>query len=96
MGFIEIIGASGAAYRFKIWPMTGVHPPMAGIYVLTTLSPLKPLRLGLSEDLSQLAASLEPQFEPSQIYTRLIIARQQREAEYADLAAAHPGLCSAP
>ena len=72
MGFIELAGASGAVYRFRLWPTDGAHSAMAGLYLLTSLSPRKPLQIGLSEDLSGLAAGLAPQFGGPQIYTRLM------------------------
>ena len=32
--FVDLRGASGTFYRFRLWPEGGAHPPIAGNYIL--------------------------------------------------------------
>lgn len=89
MDFIDVTGASGAAYRFRRWPGPGSHPPIAGNYVLVAERGRKVLAVGMLEDLSCAARQVVVP-KGAVLLTRLNIARQTREAEHLDLAAGHP------
>jgi hypothetical protein len=90
MDFIDICGASGAAYRFRPWPSSGVHPPIAGNFALVDPSDHRVVAVGTLEDLSHAASVRGRRAQPCELFTRLNIARRLREAEHADLAKRHP------
>ena len=88
--FVDLKGASGATYRFRRIPDGEPHQRIAGNYAV-----LKPrargftVRLvGATNDLS-LARGLCPAalLKGAQLYTRLNVSRELREAEHQDLAA---------
>lgn len=91
--FIDLEGASGAKYRFRLWPEGRHHPPMAGHFACirrhgkgSTL-----LLVGESLDLSRVREDLaeEVKQQTTHIYTRLNVSRAIRTAEHEDLAAKH-------
>lgn len=89
--FIDLKGASGAAYRFRLWPETDFHPPMGGNYVIAdgATGALKVRLLGLTNDLSLVkqAGASRPK---GRLYTRLNVSQAARRAEHEDLVAAWP------
>jgi len=89
MDFIDVAGASGAAYRFRRWPGADRHPPTAGNYVLVAERDREILAVGMLEDLSRAPHQVAVP-KGAVLLTRLNIARRTREAEHLDLAAAHP------
>lgn len=90
MNFIDLTGASGTAYRFRLWPGAGRHSPTAGNFVVAAERSRTILAVGMLDDLSRAAQQVEAP-EGALLYTRLNIGRQMREAEHADLiAAGHP------
>jgi len=91
MGFIDICGASGASYRFRPWPTSGLHPPIAGNFALVDPKDRKVIAVGILEDLSQAASVTWHRAKTCELYTRLNIARRAREAEHADMARQNPG-----
>jgi hypothetical protein len=92
MEFIDMRGASGTAYRFRRWPASGAHPPIAGNFVLVAADTRKVLELGMLEDLSQARAVLEKRPKGAELFTRFNISRSHREAEHNDVAQLHPDL----
>jgi hypothetical protein len=92
MDFIDIRGASGSTYRFRAWPASGAHPPIAGNFVLVATSTRTLIDLGMLDDLSQAPAVLENRSTGAELFTRFNISRRDREAEHDDLAQAHPHL----
>lgn len=88
MDFIELIGASGARYRFRRADPQGEHQPMAGAFVVASaLEPLAIAHIGLSDNLAEVHAA--PEAARGVVFTRLNVARASREAEHADLVAAY-------
>lgn len=89
MDFIDIRGASGASYRFRIWPEGGGHVPVAGNFVVVREAafPMDVLVIGVTGDLSRAASAAKRE---DRVYTRLNVARATREAEHDDLAAGYP------
>ena len=92
--FVDLRGASGTFYRFRLWPEGGTHPPIAGNYIVLRdeASGLKVLLAGVTSDLSQAAAECRRQRagEPdARLYTRLNVARAVRTAEHEDIVAEH-------
>jgi len=90
MDFIDIRGASGTTYRFRRWPTSGAHPPIAGNFVLVAAGTRALIDLGTLDDLSRAPAVLEGPATGAELFTRFNISRRDREAEHADLAQAHP------
>jgi hypothetical protein len=92
--FIDLQGASGAAYRFRPWPEGTSHPPMGGnfVYVRQAGEQLTVLRVGETNDLSQARAGWAQARKKgaTHVYTRLNVSPQVRAAEHQDLAANHP------
>jgi hypothetical protein len=88
MDFIDIRGASGTAYRFRRWPETGAHPPIAGNFAVVSNSGAI-LCLGVLDDLSRAPAVLEARLKGAQLFTRFNVSRLHRETEHADLALEH-------
>ncbi len=89
MAFIDISGASGVNYRFRLWPDGTPHLPIAGNFVVVLGSPDQIAVIGMTNDLSQARAATQANGE-AQVYTRLNVARVTREAEHADLLARYP------
>ena len=90
--FVELRGASGASYRFRLWPSGDAHLPIAGNYVVVqeTANGLAILALNVSDDLSLVRNALKPSIRDRtghQIYTRLNVSRAVRTAEHDDLVA---------
>jgi hypothetical protein len=99
--FVDLRGASGTFYRFRLWPEGGAHPPIAGNYIVLReeASGLKVLLAGVTSDLSQAAFEARKALtkDPSaRLYTRLNVARAIRAAEHEDLVSEHkPSVVSA-
>jgi hypothetical protein len=89
MDFIDISGASGNSYRFRRWPTSGVHPPIAGNFALVVERTRKVLAVGVADDLSRVRQDLDALARGTALFTRLNVARRQREAEHADLTLVH-------
>ena len=94
--FVDLKGASGAEYRFRVWPEGAAHVPMAGNYVILKEEPegFAVLLVGVTTDLSRARADQAKVARKggAHVYTRLNVARALREAEHADLAAAFAGV----
>ena len=88
--FVDLVGASGASYRFR--RARTVEPQrIAGNYAV-----LRPrakgfavLHVGATDDLSTVQSQCPPELlkRGSQLYIRLNVSRAPREAEHADLRA---------
>jgi len=93
--FIDLKGASGAGYRFRLWPEGAAHVPTAGNYVIVKAGAdgFTVLLVGVTNDLSRARAdwSKVSRRGATHIFTRLNVARAVRTAEHADLAAAYDG-----
>jgi len=91
MDFIDISGASGATYRFRIWPQGGGHLPVAGNFVVVraVAARVEVLAIGVTNDLSRARPAAAAK-DADQVYTRLNVARATREAEHDDLVAGYP------
>jgi hypothetical protein len=90
--FVDLRGASGTLYRFRLWPEGGAHPPIAGNYIVLReeASGLKVLLAGVTSDLSQAAVEARKAMAKdaaARLYTRLNVARAVRTAEHDDLVA---------
>jgi hypothetical protein len=92
--FIDLQGASGATYRFRLWPTGAAHLPIAGNYVCAQAAGdgYAVVAVGECMDLSRLRDELPKRLREASlhIYTRLNVARATRSAEHEDLAARHP------
>ncbi|MBS0364061.1 MAG: hypothetical protein JSR98_22025 [Proteobacteria bacterium] len=89
--FIDLQGASGAAYRFRLWPEGGDHQPIAGNYACVRAEPdgYEVISVGETLDLSTLREALPRKVREAttHVYTRLNVARTTRCAEHEDLVA---------
>lgn len=87
--FIDLEGASGALYRFRLWPDGSRHLPMAGNYVLVREEPqgFSVVLVAESNDLSQARGSKPLPGGATHIFTRLNVSRAIRTAEHEDLSA---------
>ncbi|WP_293682749.1 hypothetical protein [uncultured Phenylobacterium sp.] len=91
--FLDLKGASGATYRFRVWVDGASHLPVAGNYVFLKVEPdsLQVLLVGATNDLSQ--ARLEwpkvAALGATHVFTRLNVARAVRTAEHEDLVAGY-------
>jgi hypothetical protein len=98
--FIDLEGASGATYRFRLWEAGAPHQPIAGNYVCVRADKAGYAIVGIGEtlDLSQLRGKLSKRVREAatHVYTRLNVARANREAEHADLMARHGTTRSGP
>jgi hypothetical protein len=96
MDFIDLKGASGAAYRFRRCAPGAHHPPIAGnfAWVRRTGSSCELLVLGVANNLSNIALQQERQGPEGgrDLFTRLNVNRGTRQAEHADLLEAHPAV----
>jgi hypothetical protein len=92
--FVDLRGASGTFYRFRLWPEGGVHPPIAGNYIVLReeANGLKVLLAGMTSDLSQAPVECRKTLskDPSaRLFTRLNVARALRSSEHEDIVAEH-------
>lgn len=89
--FIDIQGASGQSYRFRLYEAGAGHLPMAGNWATVRFhgERAEVLKLGISENLAQVPASVASRREasPTFLYMRLNFSRAVREAEQGDLVA---------
>lgn len=92
MDIVDLTGASGAVYRFRLWPDSDFHPPMAGNFLVMGATG-GPILIGVTDDLSGVKSLPLPQ---GRLFTRLNVSRAIRTEEYADLVAAYPGRETAP
>jgi hypothetical protein len=91
--FVDLPGASGASYRFRLLPKGATPLRIAGNYAIVRPRPdgHTVVHLGMCNDLSKVreeAPALQGR-GPFHIYLRLNVARSSREGEHADIAAAH-------
>lgn len=90
---IDLRGASGATYRFRLWAEGTAHPPLAGNYACVRLrgEEVEVLGVGDTPDLSRLREDLPKRIREASpgIYTRLNVARSTRTAEHEDLVAVY-------
>ena len=88
---IDLKGASGARYRFRVWPAGAPHLPIAGNYVVLREEPggFSVLLVGETNDLSRSGSEAQRMEHPgaSHVFTRLNVARSVRRAEHEDLVA---------
>jgi hypothetical protein len=99
--FVDLRGASGTFYRFRLWPEGGAHPPIAGNYIVVReeATDLKVLLAGVTGDLSQAAAESRKAVSKApgaRVYTRLNVARAVRIAEHDDIVAAYKPAVNVP
>jgi hypothetical protein len=91
--FIDLKGASGAFYRFRLWPEGAPHLPIAGNYVFLKAEPdgVTVVLVGATNDLSQArrAWGKVAQRGVTHVFTRLNVARATRTAEHEDLVAGY-------
>jgi hypothetical protein len=89
--FIDLEGASGASYRFRIWASDAVHLPVAGNYVVVKQDAdgFNVGIVGIADDLSKVRAdgSKVAVAEGAYVFTRLNVSRAIRTAEHDDIAA---------
>lgn len=98
--FLDLSGASGAVYRFRLWAGGGSHPRVPGnfVHLARAGGRWRVLHIGLSHDLAR--TCLEWDREPAaqragrRLATRLNVSGAIRRAEDADLQAKHgaPGV----
>jgi hypothetical protein len=92
--FVDLKGASGAAYRFRVWPESDHHTPTAGNFAVLVLSgsDVTIVALGVSSDLSRIKPAAQDAIASSsgRLFTRLNVSRSARDAEHDDLLAGHP------
>lgn len=94
MDFIDIEGAAGSSYRFRLLPPDAFQPPIAGNYVFVRKDghAAKVTLIGESSDLSKVQKdrkTLAPQ-GANHLYVRLNVSRAIRGAEHVDLSMRHP------
>jgi hypothetical protein len=91
--FIDLRGASGASYRFRVWPEGMFHPRIGGnfLYVRQEAERMTVCRIGETDDLSQARIGWESAQKKgaTHVYTRLNVSEQVRVAEHRDLASSH-------
>lgn len=91
--FVDLPGASGAAYRFRT-AQGRAQPPMAGNYAWVRFegAEISVVELGAADDLSRVTHKPPPRAaEDAQLFTRLNVVRAVREAEHQDLIEQHRG-----
>jgi hypothetical protein len=89
---VDLVGASGSTYRFRLVAEGSDPLRIAGNYAW--LRPkgegMSVARLGLTNDLSRVRADTPASARRgARLYTRLNVVRAVREAEHADLVARH-------
>jgi hypothetical protein len=86
---VDLEGASGSAYRFRLWPEGAAHQPIAGNYVCVRTEGRRYaiVHIGETLDLSLVRDQLPKRIRDAatHIYTRLNVARTTRCAEHEDL-----------
>jgi hypothetical protein len=87
---IDLNGASGGVYRFRLWRSGAGHLPMAGNYALVQAAPegFTVVAADAVDDLSRVDArslTSEPS-APVLVFTRLNVSRAVRQAEADDIA----------
>lgn len=94
--FIDLQGASGATYRFRLWPEGAPHQPIAGNYACLREEgdKVSVLAVGETFDLSHARRELPKALreKTTHLFTRLNVARASRVAEQEDLAANYPSV----
>ncbi|HEY2750217.1 hypothetical protein [Phenylobacterium sp.] len=91
--FVDLEGASGATYRFRLAPNGVVSTPMAGNYALLRMTPQGGViveTIAATNDLSNATAAFRRSAAETKglhLYTRLNVSAAVREAERADIAA---------
>lgn len=94
--FVDLTGASGAAYRFRLWPENNHHTPTAGNFAVLVFESDRPkiVALGVSSDLSRARSAAQDSLASSEghLFTRLNVSRSARHAEHEDLLASQPGV----
>ena len=90
--FIDLQGASGAIYRFRLAPDGQVTSPIAGNYVCVReeLEGFTVLSVGATHDLSTATVSwrrAKAKHPAVHLYTRLNVSTSVREEEQRDVAA---------
>lgn len=87
---IELRGASGATYRFRLWPQGGSHPTAGGHYAFVREKPagFDVVSVASVEDLSVTrsqheAAAVEQ--GATHLFTRLNVSWASRETELQDM-----------
>lgn len=92
--FVELSGASGAAYRFRSWPEGDNHTPMAGNFAVLVFEGAAPtiVALGVTGNLSRARHLAQAKLAESSgaLFTRLNVSRSTRTDEHEDLLAGHP------
>ena len=93
--FVDLPGASGARYRFRLWPEGAPHSPMAGNYVFVKEEgeAFTVVLVGVTNDLSRarMEGRAAAKKGATHVFTRLNVARAVRTAEHEDIAAGHKG-----
>jgi hypothetical protein len=90
MDFVNLQGGCGKAYRFRKWPATGRHLPIAGNVALARTRTRQVVQLGVVDTFAEARHHIA-EFQPGvAVYTRLNVSRAHREAEHLDFAAAYP------
>lgn len=87
--FIELVGASGAAYRFRAWPDAD-QTAMAGNFVVAEPAGdgIKVLLAGVTNDLSTASAhARNAGLADKPLFVRLNVARLTRHHEHEDILA---------
>jgi hypothetical protein len=93
--FIDLKGASGADYRFRIWREGAAHLPVAGNYVFLKEADegVTVLLVGVTNDLSRARRDWDKAAKrgATHAFTRLNVAREVRTAEHLDLTGGYKG-----
>jgi len=91
--FVDLQGASGAVYRFRLAPGGVVSTPIAGNYAFVRAAPeggFTILSVAATNDLSSAMADWRravAKYGEMHLYTRLNVSAAVREAEQQDIAA---------
>ena len=88
MTLLDLQGASGAVYRFRLWGDQTTST--AGNYVVRATNTGELLLIGVTHDLLQVRKSALERTPDAELYVRLNVARAVRHAEHEDLAAKYP------
>ena len=94
---IDIVGESGARYRFRSTPDPAHAPTSAGnfVYVRPADDTYELVHCGLTHSLYQAAATWAASHRKktkTALYVRLNVSREIREAEFEDIVACHAGV----
>jgi hypothetical protein len=89
---IDLRGASGTTYRFRLWPPGASHLPMAGNYafVRETAGGFSVVAAEAVDDLSAMrstSGAAASALGATHLFTRLNVSRAVRTAEAEDIAA---------